>query len=136
MNECVTVSSATGSTQLEHCQHTEVSTESGQQHEGVTCHGGHLCQEPSPDFPFSVTLGLRLPDGTRVQRRFDYRTDSLLTVVVFGMHYLRSVEHNNLAKECVELSSCTVPKIVHNDLSLTLEQAGLVHNTVLCLTVL
>lgn len=118
---------------IERCSHTEVSTEAGLQRDGVTGHGSHLLQEPSPNSPFSVTLVLRLPDGTRIQRRFNYRTDILHTVVVFGIQYLKSID---LSEDCVELSSCTVPKIVHNDLSLTLEQAGLVHNTILCLTVL
>ncbi len=90
--------------------------------------------EPSPHDPHTVTLCIRLPDGTRVQRRFNYSTHTLHTVLAFAMTFLSQDIHGQLPE--VELASSTVPKEVYSDLSLTLSQAGLTQNTLLCLAIL
>lgn len=83
--------------------------------------------EPPMDAPNTVMLKVRLPDGECIQRRFNYQSDLLRTVV----HYAWLVMNSRVPEEDVTLSTNCVPKVVFSDLSLTLEQAGLVHNTLL-----
>ena len=86
--------------------------------------------EPSKDAPNTVTLKVRLSDGECLQRRFDYKTCLLRTVVHWG-HSVMVVKDAHLKERELLLSNNTVPKVVFGDLTLTLEQAGLVHNTLL-----
>ena len=90
--------------------------------------------EPSEGAPHTVILKLRLPGGECIQRRFSYQLDRLGCVVRYACSVVNSNPKStdmNLSVSSVTLSSNSVPKIVYSDLSLTLEQAGLVHNTVL-----
>ena len=89
--------------------------------------------EPSKDAPHTVVLKLRLPGGECIQRRFDYQVDQLGCVVSYACSVVNSRDGSdlNLSVNSASLSSNCVPKVVYSDLSLTLEQAGLVHNTLL-----
>ena len=89
--------------------------------------------EPSKDAPHTVMLKLRLPGGECIQRRFDYQMDRLGCVVTYACSLMNSKDGNdlNLSINNVTLSSNCVPKVVYSDLSLTLEQVELVHNTLL-----
>lgn len=90
--------------------------------------------EPPKDAPNTVTLKVRLPDGQCIQRRFNYQTCCLRDVVHCAMLVMDSklvkVKENQLT-----LSNNCVPKVVYSDLSQTLEQVGLVHNTLLHLDI-
>lgn len=90
--------------------------------------------EPSKDAPHTVVLKLRLPGGECIQRRFNYQIDELGCVVSYACSLINSKGSGgslNLSVGDVTVSSNCVPKVVYSDLSLTLEQAGLVHNTLL-----
>ena len=89
--------------------------------------------EPPKDAPHTVVLKLRLPGGECIQRRFNYQVDLLGCVVSFtcAAMSIQGGSDLNLTMNNVTLSSNGVPKVVYSDLSLTLEQAGLVHNTLL-----
>ena len=89
--------------------------------------------EPAKDAPHTVVLKLRLPGGECIQRRFNYQVDQLGSVVSYACSVINSKDGNdlNLSVDSVSLSSNCVPKVVYSNLSLTLEQAGLVHNTLL-----
>jgi hypothetical protein len=80
-------------------------------------------------------LKLRLPGGECIQRRFNYQVDQLGSVVSYACLVMNSRGGSdlNLSVNNVTLSSNSVPKVVYSnlDLSLTLEQVGLVHNTLL-----
>ena len=87
--------------------------------------------EPCMDAPYTVTLKLRLPGGECIQRRFNYQVDQLGCVVCFAHSAIRCKDVNNLDVRNLTLSRNCVPKVEFRDLSLTLKQAGLVHNTLL-----
>ena len=88
--------------------------------------------EPAKDAPNTVTLKVRLPYGECIQRRFNYQTCCLRDVV----HCAMLVIDSKLVKEKqLTLSNNCVPKVVYSDLSQTLEQVGLVHNTLLHLDI-
>lgn len=88
--------------------------------------------EPSKDAPHTVTLKLRLPEGECIQRRFNYEVDQLGCVLCFARSAMRSQDIDwDLSLRNVTLSRSCVPKVKFSDLSLTLEQVGLVHNTLL-----
>ena len=88
--------------------------------------------EPSADDPYTVMIKLRLLGGECIQRRFNYQVDRLGCVVFYAYSVMdtKDVDVNSSVRN-VTLSSNCVPKVVFNDLSLTLEQVGLVHNTLL-----
>lgn len=134
LSDRATHSQATHSTLHGGIEHTEQSTEL------VRATSRETIEETPPSCQYSVTLCLRLPDGSRAQRRFDYKTDTLLSVVLFGLQptgvHGPTLSDDEITEDQVELSTCTIPKTVHRNLSLTLEEVGLVHNTVLCLNVL
>ncbi len=92
--------------------------------------------EPSPHHPQSVTLCVRLPDGSRAQRRFDYSTHTLRDLLAFALISLPQEVGVSLSTADVELASSSVPKDVYCDWSLTLSQAGLTRNTLLSLSIL
>ena len=89
--------------------------------------------EPSKDAPHTVVLKLRLPGGELFQRRFNYEVDQLGSVVSYACSVMNSKDDSDLNPSVNSVSLCSncVPKVVYSDLSLTLEQAGLVHNTLL-----
>ncbi len=91
--------------------------------------------EPSVHDPDCVTLCVRLPDGSRAQRRFDYSIHTLSSLLAFAMTSLPKGVGAVSPSE-VELATSTVPKVVFRDWSLTLGQAGLTQNTLLCLSIL
>ena len=94
-----------------------------------------LSAEPPPDAPCCVTLCVRLPDGTRVKRRFNHSTHTIHTLLLFAVLSLPR-EAGVASLSDMELASCTVPKVVYSDHSQTLGQAGLTQNTLLCLSIL
>lgn len=86
--------------------------------------------EPPKDAPNTVMLKVRLPSGEYIQRRFDYQTSCIRDVV----HYAKLAADSKdarLTEKGLTLSTNFVPKVVFSDHSLTLAQAGLVHNTLL-----
>lgn len=91
--------------------------------------------EPCPADSHTVTLCVRLPDGSRSQRRFNHSTHTLQQLLVWAVLTLPS-ELGVCSPAQVELVSSTVPKVVYRDWSLTLGEAGLTQNTLLCLTIL
>ena len=91
-----------------------------------------ISPEPSKDAPHTVMLKLRLPGDECIQRRFSYQVDRLGCVVSYACSVMNSKGvDTNFSVNNVILSSNCVPMVVYSDLSLTLEQAGLVHNTLL-----
>ena len=87
--------------------------------------------EPAKDaLNCTVTLKVRLPDGECIQKCFNYKTCLLRDVVAWG-HSVMVVNNADLKLKELLLCDNSVPKVVFGDLSLTLEQAGLVHNTLL-----
>ena len=89
--------------------------------------------EPAKDAPHTVVLKVRLPGGECIQRRFNYQVDRLGCVVSYACSVINSKDGNDLSLSInnVALSNNCIPKVVYSDLSLTLEQAELVHNTLL-----
>lgn len=86
-----------------------------------------LPSEPSSDEPNCVVLAIKLPDGTRFERRFR-QTDLLADVMLVAQHY-----SPQLLPAC-ELSTNDVPKRLLTDYGMTLQQAGLSVRTILILT--
>ena len=97
-----------------------------------------LPPEPSPNDAHTVTLCIRLPDGSRVQRRFNFCIDTLQTVVTFARTNLNQSEESSSEQQDsfsdFVLCDNSVPRVVFDDLSLGLEEVGLVHNTMLQFT--
>jgi len=91
--------------------------------------------EPLPGCANTVILCVRLPNGSRVQRRFDYLRDTIKSVLLFAL-YSMPQESDVLSLSDVEMSSCTVPRVVYSQLSATLDQYELTQNTLLCLSLL
>lgn len=91
--------------------------------------------EPSIHDPHCVTLCVRLPDGSRAQRRFNYSMHTLSSLLAFAMTSLPK-EVGVVSLSDVELATSTVPKVVFRDWSITLGQAGLTQNTLLCLSII
>ena len=87
--------------------------------------------EPPKDAPNTVTLKVRLQDGECVQRRFSYKSSTLRDIVHCARLAMESAEDKTLTEKRLILSNNCVPKVVFSELSLTLEEAGLVHNTLL-----
>lgn len=101
--------------------------------------GGDNCEslsaiippEPDPGTPHSVILSIKLPNCERIQRRFNYRTDKIMSVLHFAHSILKKEGNNSFNVDDAFLSDNNVPMNVYFDGSLTLIQAGLTHNTVL-----
>lgn len=84
-------------------------------------------EEPSSDEPDCVVLAIKLPDGTRFERRFR-QTDLLAEVMVVAQH------HSPQPLPTCELSTNDVPKRVLTNYGMTLKQAGLTVRTILILS--
>jgi len=87
----------------------------------------NLPLEPSSDEPNCVMLAIKLPDGTRFERRFR-QTDLLADVMLVAQHY------SPQPLPACELSTNDVPKRLLTDYGMTLQQAGLSVRTILILT--
>lgn len=83
--------------------------------------------EPSADEPNSVVLAIKLPDGTRLERRFR-QTDILADVILVAQN------HSPQPLPPCELSTNDVPKKILTDYGMTLQQAGLSVRTMLILS--
>ena len=83
--------------------------------------------EPSSEEPNCVLLAIKLPDGTRLERRF--RQTDLLTDVM-----LVAQRHCPQPLSACELSTNDVPKRVFTDHGMTLQEAGLSVRTMLILS--
>ena len=86
--------------------------------------------EPPKDAPNTVMLKVRLSDGECFQRRFNYQTSRLRDVVQCAMSVMDS-SLKEVNEKQLTIRTNSVPKAVFSDLSLTLEEAGLTHNTLL-----
>ena len=84
-------------------------------------------REPSSDEPNCVVLAIKLPDGTRLERRFQ-QTDLLADVMLVAQH------HSSQPLPVCELSTNDVPRRLLTDYGMTLQQAGLSVRTMLILT--
>lgn len=73
-----------------------------------------------------VTLCIKLPDGERIQHRFNYRKDQIKDVVHFAHMFYN---HGDIDEMC--LSDGNVPVNVYSDYFVTLDEAGLTHNSLL-----
>ena len=87
-----------------------------------------LPQEPSNSDAHTVLLKIKLPNNNTVQRRFNFKKDCLYQVITFA-HFLSQNEPLDVHSATI-CDSC-VPKTVYSDFSLTLEEIGLTHNTLL-----
>ena len=83
--------------------------------------------EPSSDEPGCVVLAIKLPDGTRLERRFR-QTDLLADVMLVAQH------HSPQPLPPCELSTNDVPRRLLTDYGITLQQAGLSVRTMLIIT--
>ena len=83
--------------------------------------------EPSPEEPNCVLLAIKLPDGSRLERRFRH-TDLLADVMLVAQH------HCPQPLPPCELSTNDVPKRLFTDYGMTLQQAGLSIRTMLILS--
>ena len=89
-----------------------------------------LLPEPELHCPNAVTLCIKLPDSVRIQRRFDCKQHSIRDVIQFVCLFLNQMNIDvDIEETC--LSTGLVPMTVYSDHSLTLEQAGLTHNSIL-----
>ena len=88
-----------------------------------------LDPRPSSSPCSAVELGIRLPNGVRLQKRFP-----LTAKLKHVMLYLRQEGQLLQGIGYYELSTNEVPRRVLGDLSLTLQQVGLTCNTLLYLT--
>lgn len=82
--------------------------------------------EPASDEPGCVVLAIKLPDGTRLERRFR-QTDLLADVLLVAQ------EHSPRPLPPCELCTNDVPKKLLTDYGMTLKQAGLSVRTMLIL---
>lgn len=83
--------------------------------------------EPSSGEPDCVVLAIKLPDGTRLERRFR-QTDLLADVMLVAQ------QHSPQPLPACELSTNDVPRRILTDYGMTLQQAGLSVRTMLILT--
>lgn len=79
----------------------------------------------------SVTLCIKLPNCDRIKRKFDYRKNRIKDVVYFAHCSMTGEKDVPLNADEVCLSDNNVPMNVYSDHSLTLHEAGLIHNTLL-----
>ena len=89
---------------------------------------GSIPEEPHVDDPFAILLCVKIPNGSRVQRRFRL-SDLLCHVVAFALQHCKEEE-----EEDWELSTSDVPRKVFSTLSLSLREAELENRTLLHLT--
>ena len=89
---------------------------------------GSIPEEPHVDDPFAILLCVKIPNGSRVQRRFRL-SDLLCHVVAFALQHCKEEE-----EEDWELSTSDVPRKVFSNLSLSLREAELENRTLLHLT--
>ena len=83
--------------------------------------------EPSADDHNCVTLAIKLPDGTRFEKRFRH-TDLISDIIHAAQHY-----STKPLPDC-ELFTNDVPKKLLTDYSITLQEAGLSVRTMLILS--
>lgn len=83
--------------------------------------------EPPSDEPNCVVLAIKLPDGTRLERRFR-QTDLLADVMLVAQH------HSPQPLPACELSTNDVPKRLLTDYGMSLQQAGISFRTMLILS--
>ena len=86
-----------------------------------------LPPEPSTDDPNCVTLAIKLPDGTRFERRF-HHTDLIADII-----HAAQCHSTQPLPDC-ELFTSDVPKKLLTDYRLTLREAGLSVRTMLILS--
>lgn len=121
------VLSTQGVTSLEECLHmSHVATFQDP-------HSLHVL--PTPDtccqHAHSVTLCIKLPNCDRIKCKFDYRRNRIKDVIYFAHCSMTSGKDVPLNADEVCLSDNNVPMNIYSDHSLTLYEAGLIHNTLL-----
>lgn len=77
-----------------------------------------------------VTLCIKLPNSHRIEHKFDCKSDRIKDVIYFA-HCFMTGEKNIHLNVNVCLTDNSVPMNIYSDHSLTLYEAGLIHNTVL-----
>ena len=112
----------------EHCNSRSLNTNTSNNCcTSISGRHGNIPEEPVDD-PFAILLCVKIPNGSRVQRRFRL-SDQLCHVVAFALQQCKEEE-----EEDWELSTSDVPRKVFSNLSLSLKEAGLESRTLLHLT--
>lgn len=100
-----------------------------------SCSPHCVCVQPvsrscsPPEHP--VTLCIKLPNCERIERKFDCRRDRIKDVIYLAHCFVTGEKEIPLKVDDVCLTDNSVPINTYSDHSLTLYEAGLIHNTLL-----